>query len=88
MNGPRALLNSRVPESREGGIGALDRSEMPQFYSSPLLRLMPLPGIAKHTSHYFTEQTLHTAVILRLRTKYFPDAAREVLAALPRSITF
>jgi len=44
-----------------------------QFYSSPQVRLMPLPVYAKrHTAHYaHPEDTLRLALILKLRNAYF-----------------
>ncbi len=88
MNGPRALLNSSEFLKAVKAVSgrSIDRRCL-QFYSSPLLRLMPLPVYVKgHTSRYLhPEQTLRLAVILRLRTKYFfpIKLLREVLAALP-----
>ncbi|MDE2141183.1 MAG: hypothetical protein KGJ84_02060 [Elusimicrobia bacterium] len=64
---------------------AADR-RIAQFYSSPGLRLLPLPVYRfRHTAHYLhPEHTLRLAVILRLRRKYFFPLRllRDVLATL------
>lgn len=58
-----------------------------QFYSSPRMRLMPLPVYARrHTAHYLhPESTLRLALIVHLRTRYFLPIklVREILATLP-----
>jgi hypothetical protein len=57
-----------------------------QFYSSPELRLVPLPIYARrHTAHYLhPEDTRRLALVLHLRTKYFLPfkILRKVLAEL------
>ncbi len=60
----------RVVEALSGH--AADR-RVAQFYSSPGLRLLPLPIYRfRHAAHYLhPEHTLRLAVVLRLRRKYF-----------------
>jgi hypothetical protein len=82
-----ALLDSREFLSAVEALcgHAVDRRTV-QFYSSPQLRLLPLPLYkSRHTSHYLhPEHTHRLAVILHLRRRYYfpPRLLRQILETL------
>lgn len=84
----RALLNcGEFLKAVKAVSGHLIRRGTVQFYSSPAVRLMPLPRYARrHTAHYpHPEATMRLAIIVHLRSRYFfpIKLLREVLATLP-----